>query len=53
MDALRERMSAAMDGRLPAMFGVEILAIEHGEVERDSSFGQSTSLRTTSSTRRP
>jgi uncharacterized protein (TIGR00369 family) len=31
VDALRERMSAAMDGRLPGMFGVEILAIEHGE----------------------
>ena len=33
MDALRERMSAAMDGRLPGMFGVEILSIEHGETE--------------------
>ena len=33
MDALRERMSAAMDGRLPGMFGVEILDIEHGHTE--------------------
>ena len=33
MDALRERMSAALDGRLPGMFGVEILAIQHGETE--------------------
>jgi uncharacterized protein (TIGR00369 family) len=33
VDALRERMSAAMDGRLPGMFGVELLSIEHGEVQ--------------------
>jgi len=33
VDALRERMSAAMDGRLPGLFGVEILSIEHGATE--------------------
>ena len=33
MDALRERMSAAMDGRLPGLFGVKILSIEHGATE--------------------
>ena len=33
MDALRERMSAAMEGRLPGLFGVELLSIEHGAVE--------------------
>ena len=33
MDALRERMSAAMEGRLPGLFGVELLDIQHGEVE--------------------
>jgi 1,4-dihydroxy-2-naphthoyl-CoA hydrolase len=33
VDALRERLSAAMDGRLPGMFGVEILSIQHGETE--------------------
>ncbi len=33
MDPLRERMSAAMEGRLPGMFGVEILSIRHGETE--------------------
>ena len=33
MDALRERMTAAMDGRLPGLFGVELLSIEHGAVE--------------------
>ncbi len=33
VSALRERLSAAMDGRLPGMFGVEILRIEHGETE--------------------
>ena len=27
MDALRERMSAAMDGRLPGLFGVEITSV--------------------------
>jgi uncharacterized protein (TIGR00369 family) len=26
-------MSAAMDGRLPGLFGVELLSIRHGEVE--------------------
>jgi 1,4-dihydroxy-2-naphthoyl-CoA hydrolase len=33
VDALRERMSAAMEGRLPGLFGVELLKIEHGAVE--------------------
>jgi 1,4-dihydroxy-2-naphthoyl-CoA hydrolase len=33
VDALRERMSAAMEGRLPGLFGVELLAIGHGAVE--------------------
>ena len=33
MDALRERMSAAMEGRLPGLFGVELLSIVHGAVE--------------------
>jgi 1,4-dihydroxy-2-naphthoyl-CoA hydrolase len=33
VDALRERMSAAMDGRLPGLFGVELVSIEHGATE--------------------
>lgn len=33
VDALHERMSAAMDGRLPGMFGVELVSIEHGATE--------------------
>jgi 1,4-dihydroxy-2-naphthoyl-CoA hydrolase len=33
VDALRERMSAAMEGRLPGLFGVELLSIEPGAVE--------------------
>jgi 1,4-dihydroxy-2-naphthoyl-CoA hydrolase len=33
VDALRERMSAAMEGRLPGLFGVELLSIRHGAVE--------------------
>jgi 1,4-dihydroxy-2-naphthoyl-CoA hydrolase len=33
VDALRERMSAAMDGRLPGLLGVELLRIEHGASE--------------------
>ena len=33
MDALLERMSAAMEGRLPGLFGVELLGIEHGATE--------------------
>ena len=33
MDALLERMSAAMDGRLPGLFGVELVSIEHGATE--------------------
>jgi 1,4-dihydroxy-2-naphthoyl-CoA hydrolase len=33
VSALRERMSAAMEGRLPGAFGVELLSIEHGAVE--------------------
>jgi len=33
VDALRERMSAAMEGRLPGLFGVELLAIGHGAAE--------------------
>jgi 1,4-dihydroxy-2-naphthoyl-CoA hydrolase len=33
VDALRERMSAAMEGRLPGLFGVEIMSIEPGAVE--------------------
>jgi uncharacterized protein (TIGR00369 family) len=33
VDALRKRMSAAMDGRLPGLFGVEILSIERGATE--------------------
>jgi uncharacterized protein (TIGR00369 family) len=33
VNALQERMSAAMDGRLPGLFGVELLSIEHGAVE--------------------
>jgi 1,4-dihydroxy-2-naphthoyl-CoA hydrolase len=32
VDDLRERMSAAMEGRLPGVFGVELLSIEHGAV---------------------
>jgi 1,4-dihydroxy-2-naphthoyl-CoA hydrolase len=30
---LRERLSRAMDGRLPGMFGLELLSIEPGAVE--------------------
>ena len=33
MDALRDRMSAAMEGRLPGLFGVALLSIEPGAVE--------------------
>lgn len=33
MDALLERMSAAMEGRLPGLFGVELLHVEHGATE--------------------
>jgi len=33
VDALRDRMSEAMEGRLPGLFGVELLSIEHGAVE--------------------
>lgn len=33
VDLLRERMSAAMDGRLPGLFGVELVRIEHGATE--------------------
>lgn len=33
MNALQERMSAAMEGRLPGLFGVELLSIEPGAVE--------------------
>ena len=33
MEALRERMQGAMEGRLPGLFGVEILSIEPGAVE--------------------
>ena len=33
MEGLRERMSAAMEGRLPGHFGVELLSIEPGAVE--------------------
>ena len=33
MDPLLDRMSAAMEGRLPGMFGVELLSIEHGATE--------------------
>ena len=33
MDALLERMSAAMEGRLPGLFGVELLHIERGATE--------------------
>lgn len=33
MDALRDRMSEAMEGRLPGLFGVELLSIEPGAVE--------------------
>jgi 1,4-dihydroxy-2-naphthoyl-CoA hydrolase len=33
VDALRERMAAAMEGRLPGLFGVELLSIESGAVE--------------------
>jgi 1,4-dihydroxy-2-naphthoyl-CoA hydrolase len=32
-EALRERMSDAMEGRLPGLFGVELLGIEHGRAE--------------------
>jgi uncharacterized protein (TIGR00369 family) len=30
---MRERMSAAMEGRLPGVFGLELLSVEHGSVE--------------------
>jgi 1,4-dihydroxy-2-naphthoyl-CoA hydrolase len=30
---LREKLTQAMDGRLPAMFGIELLRIAHGEVD--------------------
>ena len=33
MDLLRKRLSAAMDGRLPGLFGVELLSIERGATE--------------------
>src|SRR3954453_9961498 len=33
VSALHERMSAAMEGRLPGLFGVEIVSIEHGATE--------------------
>jgi uncharacterized protein (TIGR00369 family) len=33
VDALRERLSAAMDGRLPGLFGIELLSIERGATE--------------------
>jgi len=33
VDALRDRMSEAMEGRLPGLFGVELLSIEPGAVE--------------------
>ena len=33
MNALRERLAAAMEGRLPGRFGVELLSIESGAVE--------------------
>src|SRR5215213_1584057 len=33
VDALRKRMSAVMEGRLPGLFGVELLSIEHGATE--------------------
>jgi 1,4-dihydroxy-2-naphthoyl-CoA hydrolase len=33
VDALRQRMSAVMEGRLPGLFGVELLSIEHGATE--------------------
>jgi len=33
VSALRDRMSAAMEGRLPGLFGVELLSIEQGAVE--------------------
>jgi 1,4-dihydroxy-2-naphthoyl-CoA hydrolase len=33
MEALQQKLVRAMDGRLPAMFGLEILRIEHGEVD--------------------
>ena len=33
MKGLRDRMSAAMEGRLPGLFGVELLSIEPGAVE--------------------
>ena len=36
MDALRERLSAAMEGRLPGLFGVELLSIEPGRSRRGS-----------------
>jgi 1,4-dihydroxy-2-naphthoyl-CoA hydrolase len=30
---LREKLTQAMDGRLPAMFGIELLRVAHGEVD--------------------
>ena len=33
MDVLRTRLSAAMDGRLPGLFGIELLHVEHGATE--------------------
>ncbi len=33
MSELRERLSKAMQGRLPGMFGIELLEISHGHVD--------------------
>lgn len=33
MPELHERLSKAMEGRLPALLGVELLSVGHGEVE--------------------
>lgn len=33
MSELREKLTQAMDGRLPAMFGLELLRVTHGEVD--------------------
>ena len=33
MSELREKLSQAMDGRLPAMFGIELVRVAYGEVD--------------------
>jgi len=33
LSELKDKLTKAMDGRLPAMFGIELLRIAHGEVD--------------------